>query len=231
MSEEKNYTATVKENEQLGLFPFSDTGIEDRQRESWKGKRVLSDQQKLFVFYYLGGKLETLFNGYKSALAAGYSEQTARQSWQIKKLSQVSKAIEEGLGKMGLSKHEVKAMFADRAKADMSVLPWVIQEKRDTTTGRVYKEVELDLAKAVETGLIRYVKKFGYTKDGRLTVELVDFEDAQDKIAKIHKLYNDAEGGGGFNDPDTPLGAIVSLLNRNAGAVKKKHAPKKKRTR
>lgn len=230
---EQQIAAEAKQCEQLGLFPFIE-GVVKVGKENWKDKKIFTPQQKLFVYYFLGGKKETLFNGFRSALAAGYSKQTANQSWQIKQLSQVDKAIKDGLAQMGLGKQEVKALFADRARVTMADLPFEIFTRKLEVNGKneIIEDAVFNLAEAIRTGAIRYVKRFSYSKNGRIGVELIDAADAQDKIAKIHNLYTDEAGDGNGKNNTTPLSAMAGLVNDNvlkAAEIKKLKSKKKKK--
>lgn len=147
---------------------------------------TLSAKQQIFVDTYL-----TTFNATQAALAAGYSERSAR-SIGAENLTKpdIAQAISEHLKASAMGRDEVIMRLADIGRGDIDD---VLDEDGD-----------LDLHKARRNGKTRLIKKWTRkvktvpTKDGTIeevviSVEMYSALDALDKLGKHHGLFSDKE--------------------------------------
>lgn len=149
----------------------------------------LNDKQRAFVYHYLQS-----FNATKAALAAGYSEKTARTqgSALLTKLD-IQALISEKLNSVEITAFRVLGELAKIAYADMG----------DYTTVQPGGQMETHAFEGLEPGATRAIKKVKEVKkttildngseiiDSRVEVELHDKQRALDLLGKYLGLWSE----------------------------------------
>jgi len=148
----------------------------------------MSNKQQAFVEEYLHD-----FNATRAAIAAGYSERTARQiASRLLTKANIQEAIKARIDEKAMGADEVLTRLAGMARSDMG-------EFLDISS----MAFQVDLSGAVEKGLTHLIKKVKQrttttlSKDGVETetsdieIELYDAQAALVHIGKHHKLFTD----------------------------------------
>lgn len=133
---------------------------------------ALSVKQTLFINEYL-----RTFNATQAALAAGYSEKTAR-SIGAENLTKpdIAQAIKERLQESAMSADEVLMRLAEQARASYADCI--------ETGGKV------NIEKLITSGKAHLIKSIKETEYGR-NVEFYDAQAALIQLGKHHKLFTD----------------------------------------
>ena len=145
---------------------------------------TLTPKQKKFADLYVG---ECNLNATRAAIAAGYSEKTARQvgSENLSK-PYIRAYIEQQLNGAGASRNEVISVLSAHMKASVGDL---LDDNGD-----------FDLEKAKKSGVDRLIKKIKVRKvhntksdetETTYEIEIHDPQAAADKLAKIHNMYTE----------------------------------------
>lgn len=145
---------------------------------------ALTDKQALFVDEYL-----KCFNATQAALAAGYSEKSARQIGAENRTKPfISEAIAERLQESAMSADEVLMRLAEHARGDID--------------NYLSDDGHFDLAKARGAKHTKLIRKFKTRTTARLVgdeeiktteteIELYDSQAALALLGKYHKLFID----------------------------------------
>lgn len=135
----------------------------------------LTTKQRAFVEAYLANG----FNATKAALAAGYSENTARQQGsRLLTNVDVADAVQARLTEMTMTANEAMARLSEIARGSMEDF---LNETRET----------LDLAKADRAEKLHLIKKFTHTigkESENIGIELFDAQVALVQILKEQHL-------------------------------------------
>lgn len=131
---------------------------------------ALTNKQRVFIAEYTKN-----FNATRAAIAAGYSEHTARSIGQENLTKpDVAAEIESIIAERCMGKDEVLLRLAEQARAEYSAY---IKEDGTVDTA--------NLVKAGKAHLIKGIKETKYGKD----IEFYDAFAAQVQIGKHHKLF------------------------------------------
>lgn len=164
---------------------------------------ALTAKQRFFVDEYLKCR-----NATKAAIAAGYSEKTARfQGSRLLTNVNISAEIEQAFKESAMSAAEVIMLLSDQARADMG--PY-----QDDAGGLDYRKLKAD-------GKTHLVKKYKITRGpaGRATyeIETYDAQAALVNLGKIHGLYKQqVEVSGEIEIADDPRDELLSRISRLA---------------
>lgn len=134
---------------------------------------TLTNKQRIFVEEYL-----KCWNATAAAIAAGYSEKTARVT-----------------GPENLLKPEI-AQEIDRRKAEVAMtadeaLTRLGEQARGAHTAYIRNDGTVDLSGLKAAGLMHLVKGTRRDRHGHLIVEFYDAQAALDKFMRYHGLYHD----------------------------------------
>lgn len=157
---------------------------------------ALTDKQEAFINEYL-----KCWNATKAAIAAGYSEKTARSigSENLTK-PDILERIESRKKELTMSADEVLIRLSDHGRGDMS-------DFTNIRNGIPF----VDLAKAEQAGKLHLLKKFKVT-DKSVEIELYDAQAALVHIGRFHSLFTDktdlTSGGQPLNAPVIYLPAV-----------------------
>lgn len=170
---------------------------------------ALKGKQKAFVDHYLANG----FNATKAALAAGYSEKTARSIGQENLTKpDIAAAIRQAFTDRAMPGDEVLIRLAEHARGTMEDFLFIgmedivinrtitVQTKPDRKLGPVIETTEetetvqrpiarIDLQQAAERGKLHLVKKYSLSKDGAVSLELYDAQAALGKLGENQRLF------------------------------------------
>lgn len=133
---------------------------------------ALTTKQRVFIEHYL-----RLWNGYKAAIEAGYSETSARhQASRMLSNDNILLAIQARLAELKMSADEVLVRLTDQARGSMADFLDVAGD--------------IDLRLARERGMLHLVKSRSVTKEGE-RIELYDAQAALALLGRHHKLFVD----------------------------------------
>ena len=130
----------------------------------------LTDKQQAFISFYLQS-----WNATQAAIAAGYSEKTARQmgSENLSK-PDIQAEIQRRLTELSMSADEVLMRLSQQARGDVSQF--------------LDQDGQVDMEKVRQAGYL--VKKIKTTRQGT-EIELYDGQSALSLLGKTHKLFVD----------------------------------------
>jgi phage terminase small subunit len=157
----------------------------------------LTWKQRAFVDAFLANG----FNATRAAIAAGYSEGSARQigSDNLSKVD-IKAALSERMTEFAMSPQETLARIAAIARSDIGDIFRTVQV--DVSGYRVEEDSEeegsiptrelttIDIKKAIEEGRSSLIKSYSTTQYGQ-RVELYSQLDALTTLAKVHGLLSD----------------------------------------
>jgi phage terminase small subunit len=130
---------------------------------------ALSEKHQIFVDEYLMS-----WNATRAAIAAGYSEHTARQQGsRLLTDADIRQAVEERLAEKAMATDEVLARLGDHARGTMEDFLYVGPKGK----------VKLDLAKAARAGKLHLLHRYNKGKQG-VSIELYDSQSALVQIGK-----------------------------------------------
>lgn len=141
-------------------------------------KRKLSYKQRRFVDAYVG---EARGNGTKAAIIAGYSKKTAREiARENLTKPDIQQALSEMVSEYALTPEAVLAGYMDIW--ENSNIRNLLKIQEDGSYSFTLTDDDSQLREA-----LRFVRKWS-TKDGDITVEMMNPMDALDRLAKFHGL-------------------------------------------
>lgn len=133
---------------------------------------ALTDKQLLFINAYI----ETL-NATKAAIAAGYSQKTARsQGARLLTNVDIREAVDKVLRENAMSAGEVLARLTDQARIDLS-------DYMDAFG-------EVDIVRLREDGKAQWIKGVKHTRNG-INIEFHDRYAALVELGRYHTLFTD----------------------------------------
>jgi len=144
----------------------------------------LTPKQEAFVRYYLG---EANMNGGEAARLAGYQGGDSacyKQASLLVRNGKIRRRIQQALSERAMSPEEILARLSDVARGSLDDFVDV-----DELTGQVF----LNMRKAKQRGLMHTFESVEYSDKGRLKIKRYSALDALDKLARVHKLFGEAQ--------------------------------------
>ena len=143
--------------------------------------KKLTKRQRLFVEYYL-----QYWDAQKAAIAAGYSETTARaKSYKLVRDCVVGPAIEWRIKEAALGANEVLARLSQQGTANIADF-FMYHEWTNPSTGKLMSEMVPNWEVISEKGYL--IKEAELSKDG-FKIKLYDGQNALIKMGQHHKLF------------------------------------------
>lgn len=145
----------------------------------------LTDKEWMFVLLYTSA---CWLNGTRAAIAAGYSEKSARSiaSENLAK-PDIRQAVDDRLKAFQMGADEVLARIADKARASLEDFLHIQLDPKGEPA-----DVRLDLAKAARLGKMHLLKKITFHEMGGVkSIELWDSQAADRDLGRHHKLFID----------------------------------------